>query len=498
MLLQIACPNPACGVALKLKDSLAGKKVRCPKCGQLFDVGATNAFETGTLPLPTAPAQADTYNAPAESGTFDLPAAPPPNGTLSLPGETGTLPLPSAPKQSPIGDTAPHVSGSGTFVNARPSSNQSVTNTERIGRFEVRGRLGAGAFGEVFRAYDPHLDREVALKVARAGTLTTPERVERFLREAKAAANLRHPNIVPLFDTGRDGDRHFIASAFIEGQTLEAELEDGRLTQTDTARIIRKLAEALAYAHSQGIIHRDVKPANVMIDQQGEPHLMDFGLAARAESGEEKLTQEGVAMGTPSYIAPEQARGEIDKVGPASDQYSLGCTLYEMLVGHTPFSGPPAQQLFLHQSQIPKKPRSLNRKVPRDLDTVVMKCLEKEAKRRYANCQALSDDLRRWVDGEPIMARRAGPLERVVKWARRNPAVAGLLVLVVVSLAVGATVSYLNYRDAKHQEGIAIEKADLATRETIRADSEAREAKRLGNHEPSLRRRYFHHVRPHR
>jgi len=145
---------------------------------------------------------------------------------------------------------------------------------------------------------------------------------------------------VPLFETGRDGDRYFIASAFIKGQTLEALLDKGRLSQRDAASVVKKLAEALAYAHSQGIVHRDVKPANVMIDENGDPHLMDFGLAARADSGDEKLTQEGVAMGTPSYMAPEQAKGEQDKIGPPSDQYSLGCTLYEMLVEHTPFAGP--------------------------------------------------------------------------------------------------------------------------------------------------------------
>ncbi|MCE9533186.1 MAG: protein kinase [Planctomycetes bacterium] len=456
MSLQITCRNPACGAALKLNDSLAGKKVRCPKCAKIFEA-----------------------EAPA---------------TLDLPRENETLPLPSTPRQSIVGSATPlHVSNSNTLIDDRPLMAQGVPVIERIGRFQIRTKLGEGAFGEVFRAYDPQLDREVALKVAKPGTLTTPDRIERFLREAKSAANLRHPNIVPLFDTGRDGARYFIASAFIQGRTLEAELEEGHLTQTDTARIIRKLAEALAYAHSQGIIHRDVKPANVMIDEQGEPHLMDFGLAARAESGEEKLTQEGVAMGTPAYMAPEQAKGEQEKVGPASDQYSLGCTLYEMLVGHTPFSGAPAQQLFLHQTNIPKSPRSLNRGVPRDLDTVVMKCLEKEVGKRYADCQELAEDLRRWASGEPITARRAGQVERLVKWTKRNPAVAGLMAAVVLVSIVGGTISYLNYRqaqteatnakkqegiaqteaaNAKTQEGIAIEKADLATKE-------AKESRRL-------------------
>jgi serine/threonine protein kinase len=190
-----------------------------------------------------------------------------------------------------------------------------------VGRFVVRARLGEGAFGEVFRAFDPRLDREVALKVARPGTLTTPERARRFLREARAAANLRHPNIVPLFETGQEEARYYIAEAFIPGGTLEAEMARGKgpLPFDRAVALVRALAEALAYAHRQGIVHRDVKPANVLLDEKGEPLLADFGLAARAE-GDEKLTHEGAVLGTPAYMSPEQAAGRSADVSPASDQ----------------------------------------------------------------------------------------------------------------------------------------------------------------------------------
>ena len=221
----------------------------------------------------------------------------------------------------------------------------------------MRQRLGEGAFGVVYRAYDPQLDREVALKVAKPHTLNTEARVKRFLREAKAAANLRHPNIVPVFDSGKDGDQYYIASAFIPGKSLAAALEEqpeGKgLEMRRAVEIVRRLAEALAYAHSKGVIHRDIKPANAMLDDQGEPMLLDFGLAARAE-GDEKLTQEATMMGTPAYMAPEQAAGQAEA---ASDQYSLGCTLYELLTGQTPFSGPPEMQIFLHQTQEPPSPQ---------------------------------------------------------------------------------------------------------------------------------------------
>jgi hypothetical protein len=206
---------------------------------------------------------------------------------------------------------------------------------------------------------------------------------------------------------------------------------------------VRLLAEALAYAHKHSVVHRDVKPANVLLDEQGEPLLTDFGLAARPEPGEERLTQEAArGMGTPAYMAPEQAEGQ---AVPASDQYSLGCTLYELLTGRTPFAGPPELQIFLHKSEEPPRPRTLDRNVPRDLETICLKGLEKDPGRRYADCKALAEDLRRFQAGEVIRARRVGLGERLVRWCRREPRLAGavgaavaLLLAVLVVLGVSA------------------------------------------------------------
>ena len=201
---------------------------------------------------------------------------------------------------------------------------------ETIARFVIKQRLGSGAFGTVYRATDPVLGREVALKVPQPGLLESPNAAERFLREARAAAQLRHPNIVTLFETGLDRGEYYLATEFIEGSTLSEAVSEAGLDPRRAAEVAAALAEAVQFAHAQGIVHRDVKPSNVMLDRQGQPHLMDFGLARSRERGE-KLTQDGAILGTPAYMAPEQARGERDQTTAASDQYSLGVTLYEML-----------------------------------------------------------------------------------------------------------------------------------------------------------------------
>ena len=243
------------------------------------------------------------------------------------------------------------------------------------------------------------------MKVPQAGTLQSSKTVQRFLREAQAAAQLRHPHIVPVYDAGSDGSHHYIASALIAGQTL-AELIDANdkgLNPRRAARIVLDLAVALNYAHGRGIVHRDVKPANVMIDAEGQPQLMDFGLA-RFELSEEKLTQEGAILGTPAYMAPEQAK-DGRSADAASDQYSLGVVLYELLCGHTPFSGPAQILLFNAVHKSPPTLHEQNALPPRDLETICMKALAKEPGERYVDCQELADDLGRWLQGEPIPAK---------------------------------------------------------------------------------------------
>lgn len=336
-----------------------------------------------------------------------------------------------------------------------PLPQKSEKRPRLLGRFEIREKIGAGAFGTVYRAYDPALGREVALKVPRAAALENPQARARFLREPRAAAQLQHPHIVPIFDAGSDQERYYIASAFIEGRTLQEVLEKARPDFRRAAEIVRELAEALHYAHCMGVVHRDVKPANVMIDAAGSALLMDFGLA-HLEASEEKLTQDGTVMGTPAYMAPEQADRSLGEVGPASDQYALGVVLYELLSGEIPFSGPPAILLFNVVHQAPPPLRAKNQKIPRDIETICLKAMAKKAAERYADCGALAEDLRRWLEGEPIRARRMSLFERAGRWAHRNPVLAGLTAASLV-LAVFSMVSAVRTWNAREKTDLALE-----------------------------------------
>jgi hypothetical protein len=336
---------------------------------------------------------------------------------------------------------------------------------EAIGKYTIERFIESGGMGDVYLARDPALDRAVAIKFLREG-FDNQEMRERFEREARAAGQLLHPHIVAVFDAGRAEGRPYIASAFVPGRSLDrvlAELPEGQtMPRRQAVELARKLAEALAYAHKNGVVHRDVKPGNVMLRDDGEPLLMDFGLAARAD--EERMTLDGQFLGTPQYTAPEQWQGQ---AGPASDQYSLGCLLFELLCGRPPFAGggDVEHYLFLHLHQPAPSPRAFRREQPRDLETVVLKCLEKEPGRRYGDCQALADDLRRWLEGEPIAARRAGPVERAVKWARRNPAVAALTAVVALLLVAGVVVSTAFAIRAGEESRRADSRADEADRE---------------------------------
>lgn len=345
------------------------------------------------------------------------------------------------------------------FERGHPCCGTARRSKKKIGRFEIKNPLGAGAFGEVFRAHDPQLERDVALKVPHAAVLQNPKVAKRFLIEAQATARLTHPNIVPIFDAGQESGHHYIASAFIEGKTLDDALVDA-FDFRQTARIVMKLADALAYAHEQGIIHRDIKPANIMLDQKSEPHLMDFGLA-RLETAAENLTHDGAILGTPTYMPPEQAAGDLEKVTAASDQYSLGVTLYEMLCGERPFSGPPELVIFNVINQEPPSPRSIKSDIPRDLETICQKAMAKTPKERYPSCQELVTDLRRWLDDIPISARRIRLRERFFRWCKRNPFIFGMVMLVLVAFIFGAVFAF---------------RAELARQATLDARREAEAA----------------------
>jgi serine/threonine protein kinase len=276
------------------------------------------------------------------------------------------------------------------------SSNSRATLKGQLGRFRIVNILGEGEHAVVYRAYDPILERDIALKVPRHTVLKTAKALDRFLGEGKALARLRHPRIVPVFEAGCISEQHYIAMALIEGQSLAEQLAECAVPLDRAVEIVAELAEALAYAHAQGVVHRDVKPANIRVDDDGAVFLMDFGIAYRPGSGEVPLPP-GLILGTPAYLAPEQAEGGQTDVLPASDQYSLGVVFYELLCGQPPFSGPPSYVLFHTIHRTPPSPRHASPRVPRSLAAICLKALAKRPDRRYRDCQHLADDLRRWL-----------------------------------------------------------------------------------------------------
>ncbi len=326
----------------------------------------------------------------------------------------------------------------------------SPTRIRYFGDYEIIREIARGGMGVVFEARQVSLSRKVALKMILAGQLANDTDVRRFYTEAEAAANLDHPGIVPIFEVGQHEGQHYFSMGFIEGQSLSQRLAQGPLLTREAADLIRRVSEAIEYAHQRGVIHRDLKPANVLLDQNGNPRVTDFGLAKRVQ-GESGLTGSGQIMGTPSYMPPEQAGGERGGVGPAADVYSLGATLYALVTGRPPFQAATAMDTVLMVvGEEPVSPRRLNASIPRDLETICLKCLEKEPGRRYTSAAFLAEDLRRFLAGEPILARPVGSMERLRKWARRRPAAAALVSvssLTFIALTTGGILYSTQLRD---------------------------------------------------
>jgi WD40 repeat protein/serine/threonine protein kinase len=336
----------------------------------------------------------------------------------------------------------------------RRSSAPSLPPQSSFGDYELVRQIAHGGMGVVYKARQIKLQRVVALKMIRSGHWATPEEVQRFYDEAEAAAQLDHPGIVPIYDFGEREGQHYYSMGYVEGGSLVDLLKEGPLPSRRAAELTQRVAEAVAYAHQRGIIHRDLKPSNVLLDMEGRPKVTDFGLAKRVE-GTSHLTVTGQVLGTPNYMSPEQAAGKTEKVGPLADVYSLGALLYCLVTGRPPFQGvSPLETLQQVLEREPVTPRDLNAGVDYDLETICLKCLQKEPSKRYPTATSLAEDLERFLAGEPIQARRVGPGERLVRWCKRQPALAGAIISAAVLLiaVTGISTWFGIYQSQKAEE----------------------------------------------
>ena len=369
----------------------------CPKCGA--EIPAPNAFGEGGCP-----------------------------GCLL---ETGLCALTNEDERPPEPTPARH----------SKKTARSVEMLADLGDYELLEEIGRGGQGVVFRARQKSLNRTVALKVIALGQWATKAHLKRFRLEAEAAASLNHPCIVPIYEIGeRDGACYF-SMGLVEGGQLDAVAKPMPIRRA--VELIVKVARTVHYAHERGIVHRDIKPGNILLDGKGEPHLTDFGLARLVET-ESTVTRTMEVLGTPSYMAPEQAVGNNSQLTSATDVYGLGAVLYQLLTGHPPFAGGTTfETVRLVLDTEPRQPRLWNPKIDRDLATICLKCLEKDPQRRYSSALALAEDLDRWAKNEPIQARRTGVFTRGRKWVRRNPTTA---VMAAFLLTLGAAVGVMIWK----------------------------------------------------
>ena len=345
---------------------------------------------------------------------------------------------PTLPPTEPGGDDRTLPPTEGTSQKGEPTVGDKV---RYFGDYELLEEIARGGMGVVYKARQMNLNRTVALKMILSGQFAGEEDVQRFYTEAEAAASLDHPGIVPIFEIGEHSGQHYFSMGYIEGDSLALKVADGPLPPREAAEQVKKICDAMAYAHERGVIHRDLKPANILIDANGQPKVTDFGLAKKTEA-DSGLTGTGQILGTPAYMPPEQASGKTDDVGPLADVYSLGAILYCLLTGRPPFqAASPMDTLLQVLDQEPAAPRTLNPQVPQDLETICLKCLNKEPKKRYESAADLDAELQRFLDGRPIHARPVGQVERGWRWCKRNSVTASLAGVAALLLIVGTIVS---------------------------------------------------------
>ncbi len=388
----------------------------------------------------------------AEPTTDRAPAIANPDASTAAPlddeTDPGGLPTTAGP---PRGGDATGIDG---LLLARPGA--------AFGEYELLGRLGSGGMGVVYEARQKRLSRVVALKMMRAGNLADERQIRLFRSEAEAVAALDHPHIVPVLDSGEHQGILYYSMKRVEGHDLGRCLDSFRENPAAIARLVAIVAEAIAHANARGVLHRDIKPSNILVDNQGEPHVIDFGLAMRLDATAIESTT-GNAVGTPAYMSPEQARGRREAITTATDVYGLGTLLYALLTGLPPFSGTSALEILKRVvNDEPPRPRDQNPHVDRDLEIICLKCLSKAPLDRYPSARDLADDLNRWLDGRPILARPASRVERTVKWVRRHKLVAALSAAAVIGAMLGATGLAWGYSAALIARDEAREGEDIA------------------------------------
>ena len=338
----------------------------------------------------------------------------------------------------------PHVPAQATHTSPGTPPNRFEQTSVSFGNYELLEEIDRGGMGVVYKARQTNVNRIVALKMILSGSLAGSEEIERFQTEAEAAARLDHPNIVPIFDVGEHDGRHFFSMGYVDGQSLRDYLRNTSPAPREAADLARTVALAIDYAHKREVIHRDIKPANILLDENGTPKVTDFGLS-KVTDGRDDLTGTGRLLGTPSYMSPEQASGNKSQLGPLTDVYALGATLYEMLAGRVPFEAETTVETLKKVCSVdPVSPRSLNTGLDADIETICLKCLEKEPSDRYSSARALADDLARYLKDEPIIARQVSRRQRLVRWCKRRPAIAGLVgTLAAILLTLGPLTVYL-------------------------------------------------------